>query len=102
MNGMDFSATQMIWKPALIRLTQVGNPQVNGGAPTPVFLDPNAISYIFVSLTQFNNLDGSKSEPVTCTNINCCHYNVAVIESPETVAMMRDRSLGYEPKLSAA
>ena len=101
MADMDLTATQMMWQPPMIKLTQVGWPGVDDGKETPLFVNPAAISRINRVLSWQNNSDGSKSPEKAATEIHCCHYVCHVIESPETVAIMRDKALGHEAKLKA-
>ena len=95
--SQDMNVTQMMWKPALIRLTQVPYPVIDDGKPTVLFVDPTAIQKVCREMIYFNLPDGERSEGIMATSINCCHFNCSVMESPETVAMLRDKSLGHEP-----
>lgn len=89
----------MMWQPALLRLTQIGNPDVEGGAPTPCYLTPQSITRISKAVAAFQmREDSTKRHPdVACTEVFYCHGALHVLESPEEVAMMRDRALGHEP-----
>ena len=98
---MDLTATQMVWQPPMIKLTQVGWPEVDDGKETPLFVNPAAISRINRVLSWLTLPDGAKSEPRSATEVHCCHYVCHVIELPETVAIMRDKALGHEAKLKA-
>ena len=101
MADMDLTATQMVWQPAMIKLTQVGWPGLDDGKETSLFVNPAAISRINRVLSWQTLPDGTKSEPKSATEIHCCHYVCHVVESPETIAMLRDKSLGHESKLKA-
>lgn len=92
--------TSMQWRPPLIRLTQIGNPDIDDGQPTPVFVDPNSISKISRTLGAFSRAGSATEvhERVSCTEVHCCHFHLLVTESPETVAMLRDKALGHEQK----
>ena len=102
MKPEDFNVTQMQWRPELLKLTQVGRPEVNNGEPVALYVDPTAIQKITIEEVYFNLPDGSKGPAVVCTSVFCCHFHCAVLESPEQVALMRDRALGYKPKLTSA
>ena len=100
MEPMNMNAQMMMWRPALIKLTQIGRPEVNNGEPVSLYVDPSAIQRITIEQTVFNLVDGTKSEPVVCTSVFCCHFHCAVLESPEQVALMRDQALGHQSKLN--
>ena len=95
MENHRMDVTQMVWKPEMIRLSYVGNPSVNGGAATSCFVDPSMIASI--TRQQITNRDsaGATLNTVECTIVGCCHFSLYVEESPETVAMLRDKALGY-------
>lgn len=99
---MDMSGniTQMLWKPKLIRLTQIGNPDVDEGKPTPCFLDPATVTSIVACVAAFaTRQDQTKRHPdVYCTAVFYCHGTLHVLETPEQVAVLRDRALGHEPE----
>ena len=101
--GIDVGGTitQALWKPKLIRLTQIGNPDYNDGLPTICFLDPATITSISVAVAAFNmRADPAKRHPdVSCTAVFFCHGTLHVTESPEQVAAMRDSALGYKQEL---
>lgn len=99
MNSQQMDVTNMMWRSALLRLTQIGNPDVNGGQPTVCYLDPQAITRISVVVAAFSlRANPEKRHPdVPCTEIFYCHGTLHVLESPEEVARMRDRALGHEP-----
>lgn len=101
MNEQNITATQMMWQPPLLKLTQVAFDGVDGGNPTPLYVSPSLIAKISRAQMWFTKPDGTKADPVMATEVNCCHFTCHVAESPETVAMMRDSALGHAPKLSA-
>lgn len=99
MNIQEANITQMLWKPPLIRLTYIAHPTVDGGLPTPCFIDPQQISVI--RRTDTNVRDATDETtiygPSTLVMISSSLY-VHVMESPDTVAMLRDKALGLEQK----
>ena len=99
-NDMSGNFTQMMWKPKLIRLTQIGNPDAYGGRPMPAYLDPATIMSITATVGAFPTLaDPAAKHPlVECTLIFYCHGHLHVLESPEKIAMLRDAALGHEWK----
>ena len=98
---MDLTATQMVWQPPMIKLTQHGWDGLDDGKETILFVNPAVISRINRVLSWQNNPDGTKTEAKAVTEVHCCHYVCHVIEAPEIVAMMRDKALGHESKLKA-
>ena len=103
----DFTAVQMHWQPSLIKLTQIPNPDLDHGNPPPCFVAPQQIVAIHRGLTSFSkttngvvppegNREFHLAVPVTSVVLG---YSLAymVLESPETVAMLRDKALGHEP-----
>lgn len=98
--GVDMtgSITQMHWKPRLLRLTQIGNPDVDDGHPTSCYIDAQAITRISRVVAAFSmRADPQKRHPdVLCTEVFYCHGAVHVLETPEQIALMRDRALGHE------
>ena len=107
---VDGSQVVSYYKPPLMRLTLIGAADVEGGEPTPAFVDPLAISSIRRTKAAYSVADsrtgGGKVEyhpSAECTEVNCCHFTLLVVESPGQVAMLRDRALGHElPKPKAA
>lgn len=85
--------TNMLWRPAMVRLTLVQNPSVDDGKETACYVDPSAIGGVWRAALECK--DGTL---VSCTRVHCCHYEVVVTEMPEQVAMLRDRALGYNNK----
>lgn len=81
-----------IWKSPLIKLTLVCNPSVNGNKPTICYIDPQLITHIYAAESQFKD---------QCTVVAMCHGSMLVLESPNEVALLRDRMLGYEQKPKA-
>lgn len=105
MAEINHNVTSMLWRAPLLRLTCIANPDVNEGRPTNTFVPPEAIGQIrrmmgsyrtHASLTDVAN--PPRYHPgVECTEVHCGMYTLLVTESPETVAMLRDRALGFEP-----
>jgi hypothetical protein len=105
MRPTEMNMTNMQWRAPLLRLTSIGNPDVANGEPSPVFVQPEAITMIRVVRSGYavaGSLLGKMEdrrfhEQVECTEVNCCHFMLLVTESPATVAMMRDQAFGFEP-----
>lgn len=99
MSGQQLDVTSMMWQPALLRLTMIGNPDVEGGKPTPCFLTPQSITMIRRAIAAFPRRDdpAQRHPDAPCTEVFFCHGAVHVLESAEEVAMLRDRALGHEP-----
>ena len=92
--------TNMMWRPALLQLTQIGNPDWDNGTPTVCFIDPSAITKLSRVVASFpTRADPTKKHPdVSCTEVFYCHGALHVIESPEEIAMMRDKIFGHAPQ----
>lgn len=102
----NMTLTQMYWKPALLQLTQIANPAMDDGTPTPCFVDPQEIVSIARTRSSFakeGTLDGVLEyyDRINCTSVSLRSYSLLVTESPSQVAMMRDAALGHERKLEA-
>ena len=99
----DVTVTQMTWQPALLKLTFAPHPDVDGGEPTPCYVAPQWIIGIGRQALTFGKVGvtGESHPAVTCTAVvispSMAYY---VTETPEQVALMRDRALGHEPKLA--
>ena len=91
---MQIDASNLITqsRAPLIRLTLIPFPELNGGEPTATYVDPAAISAIKRVFS--SPKDQPDAEGIECTLIQCCHYTMIVMESPEVIAMLRDRALG--------
>lgn len=105
----SFTATQMYWKPELIRLTQIVHPDMDGGEPTTCFLDPQSILSVNRTMSGFSKETGDAHfyDPnlrqyhprVACTCVMTTYgHSLMVTESPETVALLRDKAMGYGRK----
>lgn len=110
--GHDFTAVQMYWQPALIKLTQLPNPEHDGGKPTPCYVAAQQITLISRGLTSFSKTrNGHVTDPAlreyfpaqeaTFVVINSS-VALQVLETPEQVALLRDRALGHKPELKPA
>ena len=101
---MDVSATQMVWRPKFIKLTQIGNPDFRNGEQTPCYIDPGVITAIFMVPAAFTkrNKPEERHPDVDCTAVFYCHGTLHVLESPDEVARLREAAYGDEPaKLKA-
>jgi len=88
------------WQPELIKVTQINNPMIDNGEPTPAFLNPANISFIVRGVVTWNTPDGQTGNPLTCTNIYLIPGgHVSVVESPEEVNKLRNKAFGVKPKL---
>lgn len=103
----DFTAVQMHWQPPLIKLTQLPNPDHDNGEPTSCYISPQQIILISRGVTSFSkkNQDGSvpfeKREfyPAQESTFVVIGHSLSlqVLETPEMVAMLRDKALGHQP-----
>lgn len=102
------NAPTKFWAPRLVKLTAIGNPEVAGGAPQSTFIDPNLISLIYRSLSSWvaqrvgGIRQGKPFELIECTAVWLRQgppHNVLVLESPEEVALRRDRALEVPTEL---
>lgn len=100
-NDANITATQMHWQPPLLRLTQVVYQGLDEGKETTLYVNPQLIQKISRAVFWVNNPDGSKSPGAPATEIHCCHFVCYVAESPETVALLRDKAMGFKPTLEA-
>lgn len=104
----DMTVSQMHWQPALIRLTQIANPDCDEGKATPCFVNPQHITQISRGVTSFTKTINGVVPPEgmreyhpaqACTFVVIsAGLGLQVVESPEQVALMRDRALGHEVK----
>lgn len=96
MTDVNMTATQMQWQPKLIKLTQVGIPSIDEGQPTAVFINPQHITMICRSRVTYQVPGEEEKHQTLGTYINMVHATAHVQESPEVVAMLRDKALGFE------
>ena len=92
------NTTQMLWKPQLLRLTQVPHPKLDGEVPTACFIDPSMILMIRRTLVTFPEKP-ERFDVCTLVITGVGSSYLHVMESPEQVATMRDRALGFAPTL---
>lgn len=101
----EFNTQVMQWQPKLIQLTQLANPDWWDGKPTVAFVDPRLICSIVCTKGGYAKKGLPADAPlgyhteVDCTMVRICGSSeIAVLESPEEVARLRDLALGHEPK----
>lgn len=100
MNDQRIDVTNMMWQPEMIRLTQIGNPEIDNGKSQPMYIDPSTIKCVRSTMGAFRKAGTDQwHESVPCTEVNCCHFVAMVVESPEQVAMLRNAALGYQQKV---
>lgn len=92
------NAEMMMWRPKLIRLTQIANPDHDGGQTTPCYAHPECIETIQRHRAAFgkSGLSGEFHEYQDVT-IVAMHgaKTLFVTESPDEVARLRDQALGH-------
>lgn len=97
---MDINSQVMQWRPRLIKLTMIANPEWNNGAPMPCYVDPQEIKQIVAVACSFSITGaptGSFYPRVNCTEVRCFNLpNLPVLETVEEVARLRDEALGYK------
>lgn len=106
MNSIDQNVTAMQWRAPLLRLTCIPNPDVAGGLPTSTYVAPEQISQIRRVKSGYAVAESLLLRPeerrfhaqVECTEVNCCHFILLVTESPDEIAMLRDKAFGFEPE----
>ena len=101
MSEQNINATQMMWQPPLLKLTQIGLDGVDDGIPTTLYINPALIQKISRAKMWFTKPDGTKSDAVMATELHCCHFVCHVSQDPEFVALMRDKALGHDNPLKA-
>lgn len=92
-------------RPPLVKLTQIGgHPEIDGGAPTTAYVDPTIIALVVRGFGGFK-MPGEKESTVntshTCIWLQGGHH-LLVLETPEVVALRRDRALNNEVQLEDA
>lgn len=91
------------WRAPLLKLTQIGNPDHDGGKPTTIYIDPSCISYIRRTRGSFVKVASRGGQPpyeeherIDCTAVSLHGNNeMLVIETPEVIAAARDRAYGH-------
>jgi len=87
------------WKPELVRVTQIGNPEVCDGKETTAFLDPSLICSVFRAMSRWNLMNGERSKPVEATTVLLANDSMlSVIESPEEINVLRNKAYGVKFK----
>lgn len=103
MGPQEHNVTAMQWRAPLIKLTNISNPDVAGGGPTPVFVQPESIIGIRSTKGSYAVADSMQGWPdknrrfhpqVECTEVNCSQFLLLVVESPAAVARLRDEAFG--------
>jgi hypothetical protein len=103
MKGQSMDVTNMLWQPALLRLT-CQHPEVNGGKQMAAYIAPQAITVVRRVAVVFGSPEdpNRKYPAIDCTEVFYCHGVLHVLETPEEVARLRDLALGHErPKPKA-
>lgn len=84
-----------IQKPRMIRLTQIGNPEMKEGVPTDLYINPLCINMISEAMGSFTSVNtGQAQTRRPCTQVMCCHFHALVKETPEEVARLREEAVG--------
>lgn len=99
----DATVTQMHWQPPLLKLTGVSHPNVDAGVASPLYIAPNQIIGVERKAIQSQDMVTGDKYPIVSCTIVTISYSLAyqVSESPEKIALMRDKALGHAPKLEA-
>lgn len=94
----DINAQTMVWRPRLIKVTQVVQPELDDGKPTVAFINPECIDKISRMVIGWTKRDGTGQWPdQSVTGVSMHSQGVLfIVESPEEVAKMRDQAFGYE------
>lgn len=93
----DVNVQQMMWKPKLIRVTQIGAVGTDDGFPTVAYLAPDEI--VAMVRCAGGLKDEESKDPfvkVSCTYIRMNSFSVMVTETPDQIAAMRDEAFGYQ------
>lgn len=110
-NKPDARILQDLAVPRMIQLTVLGNPDVDDGRPTTVYIDPRLIATISRRLSSWIKYPGRKNEEGTdwerhpfavCTVVDCQGgHQWLVLESVDEVARRRDAAFYHTPGLTA-
>lgn len=102
----SMDVTQMMWRPSLIKLTQIGNPDHSNGMPTPIYIDPTCIQHIRCGRGSFmryeavtHDIQGNERfhPSIECTYLNLHgHTDMLVLETPDEIARLRDEAFGIK------
>lgn len=104
MSEQNFTATQMVWQPPMLRLTRVQHPDLNGGKPENAYVRPDLIATIQSTWVCLEKMSGGpeRHPPVLCSLIALTTGGyIHVSEPPDVIAMQRDRALGYHQRPQA-
>ena len=106
----DMNVRSMVWRPALVRLTQIGHPDVDDGFPGPCYIDPTAVVCILRHrATHWKNpteghihgktdITFRSAQDCTCIQLSGGGGSIFVQETPEQVATAVNRAIGHEPE----
>lgn len=96
---MNIESSTILWKPPLIRLTQVPRADIDGGKPTTLYVQPEWILAIHRQQVRHSDTEGKPTgDLVDCTVVTVgATINYFVTESPEEVARLRDEAYGFKP-----
>lgn len=103
MNHQSVDTQVTHWRPPLLKLTLLPNPDVEDGEAQACFVAPELIQSIAVRVMSwataatYGQRERAYHPARPCTEVVCGSLMLLVTESPETVAMLRDRALGHEP-----
>lgn len=105
MNDHDMNVTNMLWQPAMLPLTSIGHPEIDDGKPTQCFISPDNIAYMYRSKVKHAPIE-SADDLHTFSNCTIVVFRVgghlSVVETPQAIAVLRDRALGHSQKLAEA
>ena len=95
-SSMEVNATQMLWRPRLIKLTQ---PAGDGVAESVLYIQPEFIS----AIRRIRAKPGKDDEEIEATIViaNSFAHHIVVLETPDEVARLRDIAFGFEQKLES-
>ena len=105
MNEHDMSVTNMLWQPAMLALTAIAHPEIDSGVPTQCFVSPDNIAYMYrakVKNVQIERPDDPPTFSLCTIVVFKVGGHISVEESPQAIAVLRDRALGHSPKLATA
>lgn len=93
----DVKVQNQAWSPRMLQLTAISSREVDYGTPQKVYVDPYCIALAVRSVGSWSVQDGGEPNPrIECTTVwlrGGGPQNILVVESPEEVALRRDRAL---------
>lgn len=104
MHDHDMNVTQMMWQPALLRFTAVPHPDMTEQGPHYVYIAAHLITGAERRPFRWSKLDSKEEQWPTQVGTSIMLASGGgywVEELPETIALMRDKALGHEPKIGA-